>query len=168
MVEFLSSVYEVLESIPALCQMDVMFMSWGTQHPARTAQGGKTYLGSQFPRVQSIVLGGDGVVQQHSSLQQEYLGQDAHLTADQKAKRVQQEPPRGRASRDLQIPPLVTYFRQPDPPPKSPTASQDINIIRNKLSEHQPMGDVSNIQKQGQATPEVDWDLISSLFEDEF
>lgn len=112
------------------------------------------------------MLGRDGVVQQHSSLRQEYLVEDSHITADQKAKRVQQEPPR--ASRVLQIPPLVTYFRQPDPPPKSATASQDINIIRNELSEHQPMGDVSKIQKQGQATPEVDWDLISSLFEDEF
>ena len=154
MGEFLSSVHEVLESIPALCQMGVMFTSWGTQYPARTAQGGKIYLGSQFPRVQSIVLGGDGVVQQHSSLRQEYLGEDAHITADQKAKRVQQEPPR--ASRVLQIPPLVTYFCQPDPPPKSATASRDINIIRNELSEHQPMGDGSKIQKQGQATPEVD------------
>lgn len=138
MVEFLSSAYEVLESIPALCQMGVIFTSWGTQYPARTAQGGKIYLGSQFPRVQSIMLGGDGVVQQHSSLQQEHLVEDAHITADQKAKRVQQEPPR--ASCDLQIPPLVTYFCQPDPPPKSPTTSQDINMIRNELSEYHPMG----------------------------
>lgn len=99
MVEFLSSVYEGLESIPVLCQMGVIFMSWGTQYPAGTAQGEKIYLGSQFPRVQSIVLGGDGVVKQHSSLQQEHLVEDAHITADQKAKRVQQEP--SRASCDL-------------------------------------------------------------------